>query len=571
MIGTREIQLKRIRNGNLKLTNITQDQSERKKTSIWLQILKIVGIGVLAAGLAALGQEWATAGLIALGASETVVTAGAALTSAAIEFGVMEISDAIEGDVSVLGTFSNALPFVGAATAIKRGMKLTRILELASSTGLLKELKYTDEEIKSLSQLARMLSKQNVVVDNVVYKFGRPSDAKSTLLKLIADRTGSKAISNGSHVLKKGLDFADFDDFDDLLELQKLLRQVNPNLYPHIQTKYYSQAKQLLKDQELKPKDLLNNDLFGKLMLSATTKSGNRSASIIWALYGLRMTAEINSQLLNRLSYALKTTANFLQKIDPLYWLKKETKRIISKIRKSSSKWLSAQIKKYRALQMIKKGRDFIVEEINKLNRVNLKKIILNTDNDLDRVLFPIDSAWLLAYKFKKIISEYIVTIYFKDPRYQPRIFHWNQLQFDRWLQAVAEGRAGEYYKANLELGYHLKISVFGAVLKFLPPIILQFIKESQKVYQQIQRLKTAFDNRKNLVAYQKVGEDYLSYLKQEAINWSASILFTSVIFKNVYRNWLNDKSNLNYFKSFLVNESRKDLIKKIPKVGVIS
>ncbi|WP_338969324.1 hypothetical protein [Spiroplasma endosymbiont of Labia minor] len=55
-------------------------------------------------------------------------------------------------------------------------------------------------------------------------------------------------------------------------------------------------------------------------------------------------------------------------------------------------------------------------------------------------------------------------------------------------VTACNKQRAGEYYKRNLELGYHLTNSSILGALNFLPPIMIGFIKEGIRTWNEIKK-----------------------------------------------------------------------------------
>lgn len=158
MVGTRSLKLKIIKNNNLKLTNLKKIQVDNKQTSWLVEVLKIIGVGVLAAALGAVGQAWASAGLVAMGVGELGVGVGAAFVGASVEFATMTAYDAITGNLDPLNLALNALSFAKVVKVASTEVKMTKALKLAEATGLFKQIGIKAGEVKNYTDLLKVLA-----------------------------------------------------------------------------------------------------------------------------------------------------------------------------------------------------------------------------------------------------------------------------------------------------------------------------------------------------------------------------------------------------------------------------
>ncbi|ATG97504.1 hypothetical protein [Mesoplasma lactucae] len=532
MVGTTDIELKRISNANLKLTNLTHIQVQKKKTSTWLTILKWIGISVLAGALAAVGQAWASAGMIALGASQVAVTTVAVLTSASIEFGVMQIADAIEGNVTVGGTLLNALPFLGIGKAIGQGTKLAKVLKTAKVNGLLKEMNIAEKEIKSLDQLARLMENKNVIssLTKQTYNFGTKKESYSTLMKYLSDASTSKGINQASRNIANGAKYT-ANGVNDLLEFNALLKKVSPELFPHVEGKYYKIADNLVKGTEKNlnvfertPKVLLDKDKFAKLLKNIPLKSPHESEKVVWALYGMKQAAYIQERLLNKISRLGRNINKFFEVINPTYWLKKEIKKIVSGLKDETVKLIEKQVAKNS-----NNSNKALVDKINKINGIDFATTLRTASENVDNLLIDVDSKWIMAYKFKKVMDDYVVAIYFQNTKYLPQIYKWDEKQFNSWVKATTDRKIiDKYYSDNMEMQNHAKTSYFNAATNFMPTIVKEFINNVYNTFMHIKKLKGLSTSVKSVEFYRNAASDVKEYTKNEILGFGASLMFTT-------------------------------------------
>ncbi|WP_339021351.1 hypothetical protein [Spiroplasma endosymbiont of Atherix ibis] len=122
-----------------------------------VEILKIIGVGVLAAALGAVGQAWASVGLVAMGAGELGVGVGAAFVGASVEFATMTAYDAITGNLDPLSLALNALSFAKVGKVASTEVKMAKALKLAEVTGLFKQIAIKAGEVKNYTDLLKVL------------------------------------------------------------------------------------------------------------------------------------------------------------------------------------------------------------------------------------------------------------------------------------------------------------------------------------------------------------------------------------------------------------------------------
>jgi hypothetical protein len=324
MVGTRSLKLKIIKNNNLKLTNLKKIQVDNKHTSWLVEVLKIIGVGVLAAALGAVGQAWASAGLVAMGVGELGVGVGAAFVGASVEFATMTAYDAITGNLDPLNLALNALSFAKVGKVASTEVKMTKALKLAEATGLFKQIGVKAGEVKNYTDLLKVLAGKKIVLKQTIFDFSKGVN-RSDVLQMFSTWSTKNAVSNISKIMKtqKGILGSNLDD---LIKLQNILTDINPKLFPRIQSKYWKEAKDLIAKKGLKPKDLLNNSKFSKLVLSARTSAGNVSGQLVWALYSLRFTKSLDLKLSTKLMKYIKGANKALSFLD----LQKQFNKILS-------------------------------------------------------------------------------------------------------------------------------------------------------------------------------------------------------------------------------------------------
>lgn len=559
MVGTKSIKLKIIKNNNLKLTNLKNIQLDNKQTSWLIEVLKIIGVGVLAAALGAVGQVWASAGLVAMGVSEIGVGVGTAIAGSAIEFATLTAYDAITGNLDPLNLALNALSFAKIGKVASTEVKMTKALKLAEATGLFKQLGIKATEVKSYTDLLKVLSGRKIVLKQTIFDFTKGA-SRSDVLQMFSTWSTKNAVSDISKIMKsqKGVLGSNIED---LLKLQNMLTEINPKLFPRIQTKYWKEAKELLVKKGLKPKDLLNDAKFSKLVLSARTSAGNVSGQLIWALYSLRFTKSMDLKLSTKLLQYIKSANKALSYLD----LQKQFNKLLS----SSVDLVLKPVKK--VVTKIKKKAIKKVDPL--LKKFGVTKVAKATYKNIDKILIPIVSDWILGYKIQPLpTGTYTVMIYFKNLKYEPRIFYWNQKEMIAWVNACNKQRAGEFYKSNLELGYHLKNSSILSALNFLPPIMIGFIKEGIRTWNEIKKIKKSINILKqNPNAYLNgTISNAQKILDSKKNNFIVATIFSSVFFRGAMKNFLNHKSNKNYFRDHIIKSGIKKTNSKVKEIKTI-
>ncbi|WP_338969325.1 hypothetical protein [Spiroplasma endosymbiont of Labia minor] len=65
---------------------------------------------------------------------------------------------------------------------------------------------------------------------------------------------------------------------------------------------------------------------------------------------------------------------------------------------------------------------------------MGISKLDKATYKNIDKILIQVISEWILGYKVQSLpTGTYTVMIYFKNPKYEPRIFYWNQKEMISW------------------------------------------------------------------------------------------------------------------------------------------
>lgn len=559
MVGTRSLKLKIIKNNNLKLTNLKKIQVDNKQTSWLVEVLKIIGVGVLAAALGAVGQAWASAGLVAMGVGELGVGVGAAFVGASVEFATMTAYDAITGNLDPLNLALNALSFAKVVKVASTEVKMTKALKLAEATGLFKQIGIKAGEVKNYTDLLKVLAGKKIVLKQTIFDFSKGVN-RSDVLQMFSTWSTKNAVSNISKIMKtqKGILGSNLDD---LIKLQNILTDINPKLFPRIQSKYWKEARDLIAKKGLKPKDLLNDSKFSKLVLSARTSAGNVSGQLVWALYSLRFTKSLDLQLSSKLMKYIKSANKALSYLD----LQKQFNKILS----SAVDVVMKPIQK-----VVTKIKKKVIKKIDPLvKKMGISKLAKATYKNIDKILIPVISEWILGYKVQPLpTGTYTVMIYFKNPKYEPRIFYWNQKEMISWVNACNKQKPGEYYKRNLELGYHLTNSSILGALNFLPPIMIGFIKEGIRTWNEIKKIKKMINTLKSdpnsyLNGAMKNANKLLNTKKN---NFIVATVFSSVFFRGALKNFLNHKSNKNYFRDHLIKKGIQKSNNKVKEIKTI-
>lgn len=555
MVGTKQSTLTKVKNNQLKLSNLKAEQVSEKETNFFLSLLKAVGIGIFAAAIGALGQSWAGAGLLALGYSEVFASTTAVFVGSAIEFGTLMGADAIEGQVTPTSTILNLLIFKKVFKVFNLNQKMAKALIQADQLGFFKDLKINPNEIKTYSDIVKKLNGQKIVLNQRIYDFTN-GVSKEGIVSLFSSWNTQKGISAVAKMSKKSQGFI-AQNIEELVAFQNLLFSINPSLFPRVDKAYYEQAMAFLNLQKVKPKDLLNDQIFAKIVLSARTTSGNVSGNMIWALYSLRMTKEIENKVSNTLIRTMRKTNQILMKIDI-------DRMISSTISKTLNKALNPL---KNSINNVKKTATKKLDPfIQKLNKSVLKKIKKITYENIDQILIPITSSWLLGYRVKPLINgTYMVDILFKNTKYPPRIFYFNTKELKDWVLACESSRAGEYYKQNLELGYNLKNSAFLAAFNFLPSVIIQFVKEGKKLWQRLKKLK------KQIEDFNKISKNFKNTARNTTLNYLENYIlaigFSSVFFRKTFKNFIHHRNNKKYFNDYFSNRLRKKSYTLISKI----
>lgn len=558
MVGTNSKQLQRLNTINLKLTNPTSYNYQKKQTSLFLEVVKIIGVVTIAAAASAILTPATTSLLVSVGVASSPALVTGYFVSATAEFAILQGYDAINGTTTKFGTFLNALPYLNALSAVNKVNKIEKIFLLAKETNIFKDLGIAEKEFRNLEELSKVLKGNRYFVGKTVYDF-RNSASTSDILQLFADYSATKGISSISKSIKSGTNIIT-SDIDQLIELTDALRKISPQLYSkNVPQEYFKQAKELIKESKFKTKDLLDDKKFLELVASSTTVKGNKSANLIWALYSLRTTAAIEKNLSTMIVRGIRNTNNFLRKINPLNLLAKAVKETtviwitpIKKILEKPSIWSKTKYAKF-------------IEEIN--FKSTGKSGIKLTYEELEKILIPVDSTWILGYKTKPMPDgTFLTMIYFQNQKYEPRLFYFNQLEMTEWINACVNAQAGEYYKANLEFGYNLNFFGLARIVKYFPPAAAAFVQSSLRTWNIIQQNKKTIQQIKSGEIFEVAKNQSYKKIKTTGLNEALSLLFFGSLGKAVTRSLITKHKLSPIAKIYTNNYVKKPINKRTNK-----
>ncbi|WP_342268792.1 hypothetical protein [Spiroplasma endosymbiont of Aspidapion aeneum] len=538
-IGTSVASQNAVKTNNLKLSNITAEQSSNDNSSTLLSILKFVGVAVVASIAAGLGQEWAAASLAEIGFSEFTVSTISTTFAASTEFGINQGYDALTNSTSKYTTLLNSLPFLAALSASAKGLKLSQILKNANKTGLFKDLDISSEEFKNLSKLGNTLEGNKIKIGKNIYDFF-DGVTKPQSLALISTLTKKNALSQMYKNIRLGRDIVDAD-IKKFLKINDLLRNVSPNLFSKVEKQFYDEAYKILDDSKFNISDLRSDDFFDKIANTSKLTNGNKSAKLIWSLYSIRQAKIIENSFLTKLNKYWKKMNKIIKKVNPVEIFVEAAKTVIEVIMHQVEKGVEKIIEKVEKTKFYKISKNIF----SKIKLINKLEIAGDIEKDASKLLIPVDSTWILGYKVKAMIDEsYIVMIYFQNSKYQPRTFYWDKFEFNEWVANCLKHNAGEYYKAKLEMGYNLNFFGLSSIAKFMPPIIVSFIRDGIKTYRLYKKYTKQLHEFKEEGVAPTIQEDVISKSKRKLEVEILSILFLSPLAKKITRSIISKKSN---------------------------
>lgn len=501
--------------------NLTRHPQQHN--NIVLELLKSVAIIAVSALAAKFTGGISLNIAIKYGLSNFAAQSIASTIKFATEFAINQLYDQYNEQSTTLSTILNLTPAIGEMSKISRAYKATKILKLAKEHKIINYLGINTAN--NLEEIINQVSGQKIIIDKykLIYDYSK-KPTKETIMSHLGFLTRKEFITNYKT--------ADTLQLGQLLELETILRKINPNLVT--KTRVFKEKL----GNKLLTRFGTNTDEISQIptekwlsLISQMQQTGIRPGTIL-SLNTLRSENIFRSQFLKQMQKLIKKT----KKINPRYhinrYLKFETPKAIPK-QKYTLKYLDYQIQKNlsKVFKPIRKLRQYIKNFESKIEKqikdyFDYKKIFTKVRNKIinDAILIPLISNTFFAVKVKKtgILNDVAIIIYYKNPEngfIGPIIT--TPIKLNQLLTVQSPFNYYMYH-SGWSIGWGKKHGSNLPIMNFLPASVHEFYVNSVKFYKILAPLlKVNFNKKMQQKDFFNPKKRAKKFISNNYIDWS--------------------------------------------------
>lgn len=531
---------------------------EQEQNNFFLELLKSIAATAISALAAKITGGIALKLAINHGLSNFVAQLISSGIRVATEFSINELYDRYKKQSSNLSTLLNLTPAIGEIGKITRSYRTTKILNLASKNKIINHLGITNAN--NLEDIIMQVKGKKIIQDNFKIWFNyTKTPSKETILNNLGVLARKELISNYKdiNILK----------LNELLELETLLRKVNPSLVTKTRIFKEKWGNKVLNNFNTNINSISQMPTENWLLLLEKMRNSGIKPGTLFSLNTLRSENIFKSQFLNQFNKLIKK----LKSLNPKNKINKylQLKPVKKEVSKSwSTKYLDYKIQTSlnQSLSFIKKTRQWIKNLETKIESkiadyLDYKKIFNKVRNKFikDGILLPLISNTFFAVKAKPtgILNDIAITIYYKKPEsgfIGPIIT--TPIKLQQFLSANSSFRY-YMYQSGWSIGWGKKKGEILPIMNFLPANVQHFYQSSTKLYYV---LKPLLDN---IIQKKHQEKDFLNKNKiaKKVVNTTLELSIDAVLGKGAI-----GKTVKNQIVKPLVNRRKRNFNKTIKK-----
>ncbi|WP_342263764.1 hypothetical protein [Spiroplasma endosymbiont of Clivina fossor] len=527
----------------IKTTRLPQKQ----ENDFLLELLKFVGVQVIGILLAKFTASLSLKFSLSAGLSNLTSQLIASSVRVVTDFTINQVYDIYKEQSNTISTLLNLTPAIGEISKISRTYKTTKFFNLAKENKIINHLGITTAN--NLEQVMYQVYNKKIILDKYKTWFDyTKKPTKETMLNHLGFLARKQFVKNYKS--------ANVTTLGQLLEMETLLRKINPNLVT--KTKIFKEkwGNQFLNRYGTNINEISKmptENWFN--LITQMQKSGIRQGTLL-SLNTLRAENVFRSQFLKRFNKIMEKTKK-LKKLSPTYQIQKGLNKVFEPVRETIKE---IELKTTTKIQEYTNFKNII-------SRVQ-KKIIT------DGTLLPLISDVFFAVKVKPtgILTDIAITIYYQNPEYQPiGPIITTPLKLQQLITASSPFKF-YMYESGWSIGWGKTKGNILSLMPFLPANVQEFYINSIKLYRVLTPLlKITYDRYKEGNLF-KVKENFNQvFNKDNYVNWAVdSVLGKGIVGRNVKNRFVRPlvkNKNIN-LKINAKNMIQKQITKKITTIN---
>ncbi|WP_342263488.1 hypothetical protein [Spiroplasma endosymbiont of Clivina fossor] len=531
----------------LRVIKTTTRLPHKQENDFLLELLKFVGVQVIGILLAKFTAGLSLKFSLSAGLSNLTSQLIASSVRVVTDFTINQVYDIYKEQSNTISTLLNLTPAIGEISKISRAYKTTKFFNLAKENKIINHLGITTAN--NLEQVMYQVYNKKIILDKYKTWFDyTKKPTKETMLNHLGFLARKQFVKNYKS--------ANVTTLGQLLEMETLLRKINPNLVT--KTKIFKEkwGNQFLNRYGTNINEISKmptENWFN--LITQMQKSGIRQGTLL-SLNTLRAENVFRSQFLKRFNKIMEKTKK-LKKLSPTYQIQKGLNKVFEPVRETIKE---IELKTTTKIQEYTNFKNII-------SRVQ-KKIIT------DGTLLPLISDVFFAVKVKPtgILTDIAITIYYQNPEYQPiGPIITTPLKLQQLITASSPFKF-YMYESGWSIGWGKTKGNILSLMPFLPANVQEFYINSIKLYRVLTPLlKITYDRYKEGNLF-KVKENFNQvFNKDNYVNWAVdSVLGKGIVGRNVKNRFVRPlvkNKNIN-LKINAKNMIQKQITKKITTIN---
>ncbi|WP_342263925.1 hypothetical protein [Spiroplasma endosymbiont of Clivina fossor] len=527
----------------IKTTRLPQKQ----ENDFLLELLKFVGVQVIGILLAKFTAGLSLKFSLSAGLSNLTSQLIASSVRVVTDFTINQVYDIYKEQSNTISTLLNLTPAIGEISKISRAYKTTKFFNLAKENKIINHLGITTAN--NLEQVISQVHNKKIILDKYKTWFDyTKKPTKETMLNHLGFLARKQFVKNYKS--------ANVTTLGQLLEMETLLRKINPNLITETRIFKEKWGNQFLNRYGTNINEIskMPTEKWFNL-ITQMQKSGIRQGTLL-SLNTLRAENVFRSQFLKRFNKIMEKSKK-LKKLSPTYQIQKGLNKVFEPVRETIKE---IELKTKTKIQEYTNFKNII-------SRVQ-KKIIT------DGTLLPLISDVFFAVKVKPtgILTDIAITIYYQNPEYPPiGPIITTPLKLQQLITASSPFKF-YMYESGWSIGWGKTKGNILSLMPFLPANVQEFYINSIKLYRVLTPLlKITYDRYKEGNLF-KVKENLNQvFNKDNYVNWAVdSVLGKGIVGRNaknlIVRPLIKNK-NIN-LKINAKNMIQKQITKKITTIN---
>lgn len=443
---------------------------QQQEKNFGLQLLEFIGIQVLALGLSVLTGGIASSFGLSMGLSNFAAAFISFGVETATDFAVNQIYDKLTSEVTAKSTVLNLLPSIGGVGKLTRAARVTRVLKLAKETKLLEKLGVITAN--NLEDVLTQVIGKKILSDKSLFDFTKKAN-NETLLYTIGKLAWN--------YFYKSFKVSNLSTINNLLKIEKNIQKIIPTLVQKTSRANEKNANKWLSRYGLniyKISKIGTNEWY-KIMANLHKKGVDKNLILNANL--IRGSKIYHNKLLNILHQTPIKLNNFLNHLNPNFYIQKVTKKLLSPIEKQ--------------IIAIKQK---VINKIDKQTKKILSKFETKAVQKGQLLPFAYGSDVFLAVKIAplSVAGEATLTIYYKNPKYAPIVIMTTLIRAE---QFVLDPEPFKFYiNSEWFIGWGFKKTSLFNLVSFAPLAYQQVVKDSFKIYRTIAKVLKLQEQLKN-------------------------------------------------------------------------